>query len=408
MRKCYYIDTFAVGHTHEVFNASLLEMLTRIFAGKVVCRASRSSYAHISRLMDRDAVERVEYRPLRLPEGKGRWSMLARYVSGVFSTLRILVGLPKESLAVIPYDNALALRPINRLNRILRHRILICCHGELEWLTNDAEPAGILNRRLARCVRRFFNGGSPLSAGLYFGILGDRLKDNLSELLPCDRMERFVAFDHPCPVADEMASMADTSRGDKLIISTVGALNRQKGAEALIEFVESLPAECRDKVEVRLTGSVIGIPEDRLRDLGVHVSENRDVRSRTQLLEELADADWLLFLYSNGYYKVTASGAIMDALALGKRVLALRNDYFEYLSDKFGVFGVMEPTPAQLSKRIAEIMEEGQRPDPDFDAIRTALSPRNVAVRLRGELERVGLVERIPIRSGTADEAAVK
>lgn len=404
MKKCYYIDAFATGHTHEVFNAALLEMLTRLFGEGVVCRTSRSSFAHIGALMPREALDRVEYRPLYVPEGGGRWSMLVRYLFCVGTTLRALRDMPRGALAVIPYNNALALRPINLLNRICRRRILICCHGELEWLTDDAMPEGVLNRLLARRVRRFFRGRFPLARGLFFGILGDGPKRRLGAFVPTDRADRFVAFDHPCPAADGVPSAAGGSSA-RLRIRTVGALNRQKGSESLIRFAEALPASCRDRLDIR-TGAVLGVSEERLEKLGVHVLQTTGPKSRSQLLAELVDADYLLFLYSEDYYKVTASGAIMDALVLGKKVLSLRNDYFDYLFDRVGSFGIMERTPEELADRVSDILEGRiEVPEPDFEAIRSVLSPGTVARRLRGELERVGL---IGPTSGRGDDAALR
>ena len=51
--------------------------------------------------------------------------------------------------------------------------------------------------------------------------------------------------------------------------------------------------------------------------------------------------DVMLLLYDTNSYKLTASGAILEAIWNEKPIIALKNAYFEYLFNKFGDLGVL-------------------------------------------------------------------
>ena len=58
--------------------------------------------------------------------------------------------------------------------------------------------------------------------------------------------------------------------------------------------------------------------------------------------------DYILFLYPRNSYKLVARGAIFDAFKFGKPVIALKNDYFNYLVSKGQKFGYFFDTIDEL------------------------------------------------------------
>jgi len=63
--------------------------------------------------------------------------------------------------------------------------------------------------------------------------------------------------------------------------------------------------------------------------------------ARADYERELARLDYVVFLYPPGSYTLTASGALLDALSLGKPVIALRNPYFEHCFSLLGDIGYL-------------------------------------------------------------------
>lgn len=95
----------------------------------------------------------------------------------------------------------------------------------------------------------------------------------------------------------------------------------------------------------------------------------------------MSELDYILLLYPTDTYRLIASGAILDCIRFRKPVIALRTDYFEYLFDKLGPFGILVNDIDEMAKEIERI---GKTPLPryDFDKIASALSPNHLTPQL--------------------------
>lgn len=67
--------------------------------------------------------------------------------------------------------------------------------------------------------------------------------------------------------------------------------------------------------------------------------------------------DYGLYFYDSDKYKLTASGAIFDALTHGKPVICLRTTYFEYVFDKLGDVGFLCNSRDEMISVMNEIIE---------------------------------------------------
>lgn len=109
--------------------------------------------------------------------------------------------------------------------------------------------------------------------------------------------------------------------------------------------------------------------------------------SRAELAARIGRLDYALFLYPPEEYELTASGSILEAINYEKPILSLRNDYFGYLFEKFGAFGVLfnsvDEMIAALSSEIPTLPLHDQF---DFKALKHRLSPESVAAGLRSTL----------------------
>ena len=58
---------------------------------------------------------------------------------------------------------------------------------------------------------------------------------------------------------------------------------------------------------------------------------NENGLSREEYEKSINALDYILYLYPIHSYKLTASGAIMDAIKLERPIISLKNDFFSYL-----------------------------------------------------------------------------
>ena len=93
----------------------------------------------------------------------------------------------------------------------------------------------------------------------------------------------------------------------------------------------------------------------------------------------------LLFLYDKGSYKLTASGAILEAIWNQKPIIALHNYYFDYIFEKFGDLGFLCDSIDELVNKINEIALDREiltHFSENLKNAKEALLPQNVKKQL--------------------------
>ena len=382
-RRTVYLDTYWWGNGHEMFNAGLLALCIQAAqGGEVLCRATKSSFAAITGLLSQNGIGHgnVKFRPVFTISGESRYASVFRYVwSALLSVGRLLLS-KKTDLIIIPYNNLFALKHINRLNRLLGRSVVIFCHGELEYLAPENPGSGAFIKLLRHCCRNFYlDRKARMSDGLYFSVLGDRIKENLREYVAPQIWDRFLVMDHPYFFPHGHERENKHSKRRTLRLGTCGVMTRSKGAAGMADFARS----CRDAgldVSIVHIGRAPGCVQE-LKDSGVETAspDNRPL-PREEYDRLAGELDYMLFFYPTDSYRLTASGAVMDAIAMRKPVIALRTDYFEYIFGKFGKAGYLVDSTEQMVETV-ERLSRGKLKEPkiDYDAIQRKFSPGALA-----------------------------
>lgn len=376
------IDTVARDSFHEVFNAALLVMCLRL-CGRAEYHCHPSQRRCLEQLLERHGyageLPRVAFRSVRVVRREGPAGWICRYAAAALRSSWRLVRSRPDELVVFNYNNPLALPLLNLLNRMLHRRVLIVCHGELELLAGS-HPWWRASGWFARILRRTF-GRKRLDRNMRFCVLGQSILRNLRPYLSEANAPLFFAIDHPGFFDEKPAS---PSPHDTLQIGTVGQLTPAKGLDRILRLSRRIP------VPLTVVGRTYGF-HDHARWPGVRFvagTENRFI-PRERFEQETAALDYVLFAYDPDSYRLTASGAILDALNLGRPVITLRNDYFDdVLRLPVGyVVDDMEEMAA-LIRRLAAEYPAGT--DPQFTEnivrLRREFAVETVAERLREAL----------------------
>ena len=69
------------------------------------------------------------------------------------------------------------------------------------------------------------------------------------------------------------------------------------------------------------------------------LNKNKELLPFEQYNAYVQSMDAMLLLYDTNSYKLTASGAVLEAIWNEKPIIALHNMYFDYLFEKFGRLG---------------------------------------------------------------------
>lgn len=386
--RIIYLSTFAYGSAHEMFNAALLAMCCELGKETVVCRSTRSNYRAMLGLLEYSP--KVTYKNVPTVAGSGRYALLARYIFSASLDCLYLIRSKKTDILILPFNNLFGLRMFNRLNRLLKRKVLIFCHGEMESIASDINRKGLLSKILYSNCRNFFlDNKLTIADGLYFSVLGDSIKNNLGHYLSEDAMLRFVSIDHPYIFKPLSASPRQSYRKG-LRLGTVGSMSVSKGSDKLVEYA----GLCKNKgleVEISHTGRIVSGGEEIRQQGIVDISPQHMELTRQEYDKRLSGLDYILFFYDSDSYKITASGAIMDSLAIEKPVIALRNDYFDYIFEKFGTFGYLADNVDQMVCITEDILSGKLCDTFDFRTIKSKLTPQSIVYELRRVINKIEL-----------------
>lgn len=380
VKRIVFINTFAWAGAHEMFDASLLLMCSKS-AESVICRVNKSHYLAMKHVLRDSKLANVDLKEQLIIGGDKGILLLLRYIGGALLDWINLFKTRKDDLIIMPFNNVFSLRGINLLNKILKRKILVFCHGEMEFVVSNVNRRGILSRMLSFLCRNFFlNLNITFSDGIYFSVFGEKIKQNLAKFLSQDKILKFVTLDHPY-IFQQYDSIENNTNLNKSInvlnIGTIGGMNLSKGMDKLLQFAEKCKA-INLNVKISHTGKISVGRDKIIKNGSIDLPAVNKELKREEYNARINILDFLLFFYGCDNYKVTASGAIMDAIVLRKPIISLRNDYFEYIFEKFGCFGYLVDSVDQMV-HLVDMIGQGKLVDKfDFDMIISSFLPESL------------------------------
>lgn len=374
--KIIYVDSFCWGVMHQQINACLLKMLMILYPKKVEYYAGKTSKRNVEKLVFN--FNEVNYHPLWVKGGYGIISILLRFTLSYFNNILLLLTSGKNDVIIYNYNNPLSLFEINFLNRFLKRKVMIVCHGELEMLADSSGYSffmGILRKKLVN----FFSANRKIHNNLWFCVLGDSIKNNLKGFIPEQHLSRFLSIDHPYIFTKKGERLSNAP--NILKVGTVGEFSRRKGGDDFIELVGRMQNE--SNVHFTVTG-LIGYEINTLKKLKVDLPSND---GKNQIEDEeynsrVSELDYILYFYPKTSYRLIASGAILDAVNHEKPIIAFKNSYFEYFFEKYGDAGYLVSDLDEMQTVLTNIILGKQVSNFNFSKIKQELSPNTMARNL--------------------------
>lgn len=378
MNKFYYVNAFSTGCHHEMINTCLLEMCCSI-TDSLDYYGCKSS---IDTVLNEANVGNCKLRKheLWLPQKTNKIATTLKYIIGALYNIYILLRVPSNSILFFSFNNVVFLNIINFLQRVKQCTVFICCHGELELLLPRKKKLGYLAAFLRLNTRCFFlKKDRRVNSKLNFIVLGDVILENLRRVVPKVLHARFISLDHPYHFGDRIYEKK--LKRDFYNIGTVGVMSRFKGGEDLSYIARNIDL---NKYHLSVVGSVEVDFRKVFTDLGIKMHNTYIPRAQFEI--EIAKLDFILFLYPIDSYKMIASGAIFDAIRMEKPIIAIRNDYFNYLFEKFAPFGYLADSKEELVDIIKKIPTLNQNFETNFRILKKNLSPQCLATEFEQKL----------------------
>lgn len=361
--KARIIDPLSYSTVHETFNSALLYMCSRIFES-LSLRCSYSSYCNVTALAKRNdpsfEFKSENYKPIKVVESDDPISNILRYFLGGFIGFFHYLFTPKSIYQIYPNSNPVLLLPLVLFNRVLKKSVAIFFHGELclfERSPRPYKPSFYYKYTYELIFKYLFVGDTTT-----LFVLGDSILKNLQPYLSEKNKKRFFSIEHPYYFNNIKKETTEKTTG-KLRIGTVGVLTYTKGLGALLELSEKIDP---NKVDLVVVGRVMKHVEYDSYPNIRFLARNRGFIPREEYEKEIAELDYVLFLYPKDSYRLIASGAVFDAIDMKKPIIGIMNNNFKsilkcpigYLSDDLS--GVLETINDMVDNRERYVKEYPQ------------------------------------------------
>ena len=387
--KICIIDSYSHKNFHEICNASIfIECLS--IADEITYFSGSSALKSLKSIIgDRD-VSSVTFKIIPVVEGDSKVHTVLRFLMSAIINSFLLLKNEKEDIIFYNYNNAFSLPLLNFINKFFKRKLAILCHGEFEIFNkNTIQNHSIFWKFYNNIVKAFFtNDNTKTAENIIFFVLGDNIKNNLEKHVSCHLLNKIYSIDHS--YINKSSNTLKRNHESIIRIGMIGQIRKGKNISDVILLVKKLSSEIScGKVNFSITGTA-AINTSELRSIGIDVPEGKIFLSREDYDNRITVLDYVLFFYNKDMYQFTASGPLMDALFMEKPIIALRNDYFEYMFKKYGDFGILVDSIDEMAELIKELAEGKKLPVFDLKSIKNKLQPENIALQLKAVFEKAG------------------
>lgn len=346
-----------VGFEHvEVNTALMISILTNINEQreKVVFLAEESHLVQVQMKLTEyfGPAEQIEFRPINVPTRN--YSSLKRLPQELELLQKVFAFAKKRDVSKIVFTSVTS--PGLLLIKVLtgffyKIRSIIVLHAVLE---------SILHSPVYKITELFFWFKPIFLVGnnksINYVVLSPKIKDNLSNKF--NDIGKYVkAIHHPYIFAN-CTSKKVVLEEMKIKFGVIGVGHSGKGTPFFFRLAEKLSKhDTNFKSEFLLVGHIVDQSLRNFKNEFVNiVSDKPLVRD---LYNQYAESlDYILFFYNAESYQLTASGALLDAIAFNKPIIALRNSLFEYYFDVLGNIGYLCDDYSQVEQLVIKICND--------------------------------------------------
>ncbi|MEJ0018583.1 MAG: hypothetical protein WDN25_18890 [Acetobacteraceae bacterium] len=184
----------------------------------------------------------------------------------------------------------------------------------------------------------------------------------------------------PHPIATgEIPAMAGRPLAPPVRIGFVGLGTAAKGIDIFLSVAGRIRARWGDKVEFVHVGRIPPDMDARPLDVLAH-PPSTELLTRDEFTARLASLHYVFLPFRSGYYDLSASGALIDALTWLKPIITSRIPLTEQFFREYGDIGVLANDETGLEAAIDEILTEMDtaRYARQIEALRAARDARHV------------------------------
>lgn len=353
MRNARLIDPFSQKTHHEVINLTWIIMLAQIYdtveyigeenyLKKIQEQAHKLGYS----------LDNVYYQPIKIHNFR-KWKslnfLLYLFIVGL-RDIYYYVNSPKFCDVYYNNNTYFSLMTLALASIFKKNKLFILCHSELENI--HIKWNGYINFIYGIYIKICFLF-IPFGKLFHFIVLGDNMKKYISSIISTNNTKRFYSIDHP--YIRVQASIPNSMIDESNHIIKFGIISLIKEGRGLNNLNTLLSYKIPETIKLFPISKISGFYNDPYQIINKTLNPNNELLPSETYLSNIQLMDYILMLYDTNGYKLTASGSILEAIWNEKPIIALSNEYFKYLFEKYGEMGVLCDSVEELHSSIISI-----------------------------------------------------
>lgn len=346
--RIVFINATLDGSVHEMIDSSLIVAFAQKCPVDVYFLHKRTEVIRLL-IQSQFNLTNINYHHIRNIKKSGA---IKDFVAAVIEFLILLFkkGNGGKTLMVFTYSNMFSRYSINFGSKLFAKNVLICTHSELETVITSR---GGKTTYWGWLMNNFYQK-TNIGARLRILALGDHILNNLSGLIPKENLAKFISIDHPYFQTEQPVCKEFHPQDIHIGVVGVISINPSRGFVNLLQFAKQISSY--KNVKLHIIGRMDLEFQSQLSEYAVLENPENRYLPKSKYEELVKRMDYLYYPYPKDSFKLTASGAIYEAILNKRPPLMHANSYFKYLECKFGKFGVFidECEAEELKEKLAD------------------------------------------------------
>lgn len=351
-KKAVIIDTYSHGSYHEVINQSYLMMISELYE-EVTYIADNSACQNLMQMLKRcnvnyDNIHFIE-KTFKIHKVRNAGvSYLIHLLQVSWANFMLYRKCSKGTDVFFNNNLFFAITLITLFARKDKN-IYDMCHNEMELI--DKKTASSICTKFISAYFRFIFRHIKLNQIFHFILLSDSMVEYFRGFISTKNRSRIYSIDHAYIRPENPFSSDDLITDSRLKVGIPGAISEGRGLPELKKLLKILDKDICIYALSTCSGEIES-------NQFVKLNDGKGLLPFEKYNAYVQSMDVMLLLYQLDSYKLTASGAILEAIWNEKPIYGLKNKYFSYLFQKFGDMGYLASSIEDLSQALKTHKDE--------------------------------------------------
>jgi hypothetical protein len=341
MKKAVIIDPYSSESYHEVINTSFIIMIGLNF-DKLTYKADVLSCNHLKKLLNKDNPDinlKITWKPIKTYQNRGGGlGYLLKLISVFILDTYHYLSSSKDEIVFFNNNMIFGLPLFNLLVKVKKNKAYVMCHSEMEHIKNKKNNGSIVLKLIHLYLNFFFNK-CKINKNLKFILLGDKMKEYFCSNINKKNRLNILSLDHSYYRPKTKFDKKCIINNKNIKIGITSLINKDRGLNELIYILEKTNNK-ELNFNIYIISKIISNQQNKYNALTI-LNKSDNLMPFNEYTSYVCEMDFILLTYEIDSYKLTASGAILEAIWNRKPILALKNSYTTYLFEKFGEMGIL-------------------------------------------------------------------